>query len=109
MKRFIAFLLVFGVVLSATSAFAVYSSAISGKTTVGINYLAWGTFTGITVEARSVTTGLSAIRAFGASVNSTEAYDASTSEVYAQAVGGKIYLKSGDATARGGSWWAIGR
>ena len=110
MKRFIAFLLIFGTCMSAC-AFAAFSSAISGKTTVGINYLTWGTFTGITAETNSITSGLTAIRAYGVTINTAEAFASDgSSEVYAFSTStGVIRVKSAVSTARGGKWWAIGR
>jgi len=112
MKKLFVILLVFcfGLAVVSSCVFGAFSSAISGKTMLGINYMTWGTFTGITAETGSITSGLTTIRAFGVNVNTGEAFAADgSSEVFATAQRGTLQLKSADTTARGGTWFVIGR
>lgn len=111
MKKFIAFLLI--VLFFGSACFASWSSARTGKTTVGINYLTWGTFTDLSTEAVSITTGLTAIWAFGVNVNTGETFvNNSTTEsdaIFAKNIAGIISLKADNNNVNDGTWWAIGR
>ena len=111
MKKAFFLLLALSVVWSSM-AFA-WSSAISGKTTVGINYMTWGTYTDLSTEAVSITTGLTTIRGFGTHVNTGESFiNNSTTEtdaIFAKAIAGVISIKANNNDVKDGTWWAIGR
>ncbi|MEA3493356.1 MAG: hypothetical protein U9R38_03095 [Candidatus Margulisiibacteriota bacterium] len=113
MKKALLLLLVS--VLFCGSVFATWSSSITGKTMTGINYLTWGTFTEVTDEANSITTGLNTIYAFGTNVNTGETFvNNSTTEsdalyAYAIPLTGSIEVKVNNNNANNGTWWAIGR
>lgn len=115
MKKLIALSLsLFCVLLMGSVAFG-WSSAISGKTMVGINYLTWGTYTDLSTEAVSITTGLSTVRAFGTNVNTGETFvtgynsTVESDAIYAKAIAGVIKIKANNNDVKDGTWWAIGR
>lgn len=100
MKKLIAILLLLG--LAGSSAFGITATKV-GKTTLGINYLVWGTYVSMTTTDGTIATGLTTIRAWG--INGKTTAEAIASSVS----GGTITAKCATSTYETGSYWAIGR
>ena len=98
------------VLIFASGAFCTMTSAISGKTMVGNNYLIWGTFTTAANTATAITTGLNQIRACGLNEGISETIAGTVAtQVICSPSGGTLYIKAAYTNTPSGTWWVIGR
>lgn len=94
----------------AFSCFATMTSAISGKTMLGNNYMVYGTFTSAANTATAITTGLKDIRAAGVECSTAETIAGTTAtQVIGYPVGGTLYIKAAHTNTPSGKWFVIGR
>lgn len=108
MRNLFIAIVIFGIL--ASGCFATMTSAISGKTMVGNNYLIWGTFTTAANTATAITTGLKSIRACGLSEGISETIAGTVAtQVICSPSGGTLYIKAAYTNTPSGTWWVIGR